>query len=488
MKDHPKGPIDSTAEVWAMFRFRIIAGLLAAPPPRGELRLSLRALAEREWQHPLSAKPLRFSWKTLESWYYAAIHGGDDPIAKLRRTPRSDRLRQPSISEESAKRIRGIWTAHSDWTMQLISDELAAQIKKYQPGERVPSYPSVCRFLKKHGLYRRRKRKTGGGMSELVPKEQRAFEVDRVNALWHLDFHQGSRKVLMPDGHWWTAHAMGILDDHSRLAVHLQWYLSQDTEDLVHAFGQGLMKCGIPRALMSDNGAAMTSTEFTRGLERLGILHQRTLPYHPAQNGKQERFWKTMEGRLMALLSSRKDLDLPFLNKATQAWVEKDYNLRLQSEIGMTPREAYLSHRDAGREPPTSRMLRQSFTRDEMRSVRRSTGTITISRVIFEIPSVYRHLERVRVRYQIWDLTRAWLVDPHDDLVLCRLYPEDRAENADGIRAVTKTTAEMQSDALASSAKEELPEMMKRLMKDYETDTPYPGYLSSPKRRKEEQR
>ena len=33
--------------------------------------------------------------------------------------------------------------------------------------------------------------------------------------------------------------------------------------------------------LMSDNGSAMTSAEFTEGLERLGILHQPTLPYSP---------------------------------------------------------------------------------------------------------------------------------------------------------------------------------------------------------------
>ena len=39
---------------------------------------------------------------------------------------------------------------------------------------------------------------------------------------------------------------------------------------------------------MSDNGAAMTATEITEGLARLGILHQTTLPYSPYMNGKQE--------------------------------------------------------------------------------------------------------------------------------------------------------------------------------------------------------
>ena len=46
-------------------------------------------------------------------------------------------------------------------------------------------------------------------------------------------------------------------------------------------FVAGLQKRGLPRAAMSDNGSAMTATEITEGLARLGILHQTTLPYSP---------------------------------------------------------------------------------------------------------------------------------------------------------------------------------------------------------------
>ena len=43
--------------------------------------------------------------------------------------------------------------------------------------------------------------------------------------LWHLDFHHGSLKVLTPGGQWLRPIALGILDDHSRLCCHVQWYL-----------------------------------------------------------------------------------------------------------------------------------------------------------------------------------------------------------------------------------------------------------------------
>ena len=52
--------------------------------------------------------------------------------------------------------------------------------------------------------------------------------------------------------------------------AHLQWYLSETTEDLVHGFSQGIQKCGLPRAAMSDNGSAMLAEEFTRGVTAAG--------------------------------------------------------------------------------------------------------------------------------------------------------------------------------------------------------------------------
>jgi hypothetical protein len=74
---------------------------------------------------------------------------------------------------------------------------------------------------------------------------------------------------------------LGIIDDHSRLLCHLQWYLDETAESLIHGLCQAFMKRGRPRALMTDNGAAMVAEETTNGLAMLGVLHQTTLPYSP---------------------------------------------------------------------------------------------------------------------------------------------------------------------------------------------------------------
>ena len=61
--------------------------------------------------------------------------------------------------------------------------------------------------------------------------------------------------------------------------------------------------------LMTDNGSAMMAAEFKEGLQRLGVMHEKTLPYSPHQNGKQEAFWGHLEGRLMEMLEQRSGLD-----------------------------------------------------------------------------------------------------------------------------------------------------------------------------------
>ena len=104
-----------------------------------------------------------------------------------------------------------------------------------------------------------------------------------MNALWHLDFHHSSLRVLLDKGRWVYPLLLGIIDDHSRLCCHAQWYLAEGAEELCHGLCQALQKRALPRALMSDNGSAMLAAETTEGLARLGIVHETTLPYAPFQ-------------------------------------------------------------------------------------------------------------------------------------------------------------------------------------------------------------
>ena len=140
----------------------------------------------------------------------------------------------------------------------------------------MPSYSTIRRFLEAHGLEKRRpltSRLTAGALlaeARLEQREVRSYEAEYVGGLWHWDFHHGSRKVLTPRGEWRTPFLLGILDDRSRLACHLQWYLAETAQNVAHGLSQAIQKRGLPRAAMSDNGAAMTAAEIAEGLARLG--------------------------------------------------------------------------------------------------------------------------------------------------------------------------------------------------------------------------
>jgi transposase InsO family protein len=421
-------------------RFSIIGALLAAPPPKRALRATLKELAGREWRHPITGTPVRFGVSTIERWLYKSRREQNDPVNVLRRRRREDAGVQASMTAPLRQALIAQYHAHKSWSSQLHHDNLVARAEAQPELRPVPSYATIRRFLAAHGLTKRRamtSRQTQGALvaqARLEAREVRSYESEFVAGLWHWDGHFGSRKILTPRGEWQTPLLFCVIDDHSRLVCHLQWYLSESSQNIAHGLSQAMQKRGMPRAAMSDNGAAMTATEITEGLVRLGILHQTTLPYSPYQNGKQEALWGSVEGRLMAMLEGVDDLTLARLNEATQAWVEHDYNRKHHSEINDTPLARFLAGPTVARPCPDAATLRLAFTRAERRRLRKSDGTIVIEARRFEVPNQYRHLNELEVRFAAWDLTQVHLVDPHTGAVLCRLFPLDKAANASGQR------------------------------------------------------
>jgi len=273
-----------------------------------------------------------------------------------------------------------------------------------------------------------------------------------------------------------TPMLMCVIDDRSRLVCHLQWYLDETACSLIHALCQAFMKRGLPRALMSDNGAAMVAEETTTGLAALGIVHQTTLPYSPYQNAKQESFWGRVEGRLLAMLEGESGLTLDALNLATQAWVEQEYHRSKHSEINVTPLQHYLAGPNVARVCPSSETLQNSFRVEVLRRQRRSDGTVSLEGVRFEIASSYRTLEQVHLRYARWDLSRVDLVDARTGAILCPVKPLDKSANATGQR---RRLAPLPVDLTPLKPKG-LPALMTQLLADYAATGVPPAYLTMP--------
>ena len=437
----------------AEFRFAVIAELLASPPTEGELTQRLDDLCKKDWKDPITGHLMRLSRTTIERWYYLAKKT-DSPVEALFPKRRHDDRSCKMITPEMITELERSYGEFPQWTIQLHYDNFrvwALQNEVYL----IPSYTTIRRLFRRRAWRR---------CKQIRPKEIRPYENPYVGGLWHLDFHHGRRLVIAPTGKKLVPICLCILDDCSRICAHVQWFFHEDTKVLVHGFAQALLKRGMPRALLSDNGAAMTSLEFTQGLGRLGIKHELTLPYSPHQNGKQESFWGSLEGRLMAMLDAEPNLSLEKLNQATSAWIEMEYNRKVHSSLKMAPIDRWQQSKSVIRKSPPLTDIRKAFRREVDRRVRRSDGTFMLEAVRFEVPQQYRALDVVTVHYPQWDLSQIDLVDPKTKAILCPVYPVDLEKNSNQARRLLEEAPSPQPHTVTK------PKLLEKYIEDYSAE------------------
>ena len=203
----------------------------------------------------MTGRDVHFTAVTIERWYYMARRQRDDPVGALRRALRKD-CGKVSLSAAVAERLMLQYHNYPHWSYQLHYDNLAALVKANPSLGLLRSYSTVKRYMQAHGLVRKPTPRPKGRPGEARAEERRqtrevrSYEAEYVGSLWHFDFHHGSKKVLTQSGQWLRPIALGILDDHSRLCCHIQWYLSETACDLVHGLSQAIQKRGLPRAAL----------------------------------------------------------------------------------------------------------------------------------------------------------------------------------------------------------------------------------------------
>jgi putative transposase len=125
------------------------------------------------------------------------------------------------------------------------------------------------------------------------------------------------------------------------------------------------------------------------------------------------------------------------------------------------------------RECPATAALTAAFRIEVIRRQRRSDGTVSLEGARFEIPSRYRHLERVHLQYARWDLSLVDLVDPRTGSILCPVKPLDKSANANGQR---RRLAPAAVD-LSSLPPKGLPALITELLAEYAATGVPPAYL-----------
>ena len=456
-----------------LFRYGIISELLSRPPDKGELAARLREIAEKSYTQPWNNEVINISVRTLERWY-ASARKNARPSEILQPKLRIDRGEYRSLTDEHKSFLSDFRLKYPFWSIQLMYDNLVlipCEIK-------VPSYSTVLRYFHQLGFY---SNKTNGRKNKA--KEVRSFEVEYVGQMWHMDFHKGSRMIVDENGEFKTPICMAIIDDKSRLVCHAQWFVNETAEVLVHGFIQAILKRGLPRTFYSDNGSAMKAEEFKAGLAFLDIKQEKTLPYSPYMNGKQESFWQPLEGRLMKMLHKHKRITLDILNTVTQAWVEQDYHVKVHSEINQTPFDRFFNSKNVFRPAPEYNDLKCSFRIKITRIIRKTDATITLDGVRFQIPQCYAHMESLLLRYARWDLGEAEILCPDTHKSLCFISPVNKLLNSNAARKDIEEKLPYQEvsiqdeDGFLDLDTYQLPPLLAHCLKKHAQQYPLSGYI-----------
>lgn len=170
------------------------------------------------------------------------------------------------------------------------------------------------------------------------------WEREHPNELWHIDL-KGPFFLHGASGGIRTCHFVALVDDHSRFLLGIRAVPTKEAVPILALLEEAIELCGIPHALMTDNGTPFVAivrsmlSRFQRTLAELAIRHIRTQIDTPWTNGKIEAFWATLQAEV---LDRQRLDDLPAADAAVMAYAGYYNYHRLHGELGWrTPAERF---------------------------------------------------------------------------------------------------------------------------------------------------
>jgi transposase InsO family protein len=156
------------------------------------------------------------------------------------------------------------------------------------------SHSAIERLLARHGTSRPSVARVPG------PR----YERGSPNELWHVDL-KGPFFFQSRHGPVQSCHFVALVDDFSRFLVGVRALPTRHAAPILATLEEAMELCGVPLALMSDNGTPFVIliegllTRFQRTLAELSIRHIRTQIDTPWTNGKVEAFWATLQAEVL---------------------------------------------------------------------------------------------------------------------------------------------------------------------------------------------
>ena len=375
----------------ALFRFGLISPLLPLTE-EGKLKEKIQEQADRIWTLP-DGRLRKFGFSTIEAWYYAYKRGGLDV---LKDKQRHDKGTYRAINEPLISEIEVILNQHPKLSSANIIELL---VEKKIVVDSFPSDTTLYRYIRSQ-----RPPKT----QQTCGKERRAFEAPHAGSLWQTDIMYGPHVTFRTKAHRYQqkqTYLVAIIDDHSRLCCHAEFYLEQTLASVIDTFKKACQKRGVPERFYCDHGQVFISSQLSRIGAVIGsvILHPQVRD--AAAKGKIERFFKTVrDSFLNKLMNLDPPKTLELLNQKFASWIETSYNNKHHSGIGQSPMQKWLLSAHNIRLLPLNDDSELLFMLEVKRKVKKD-GTFSLHASIFETQCSLVG-KQILVRYNPFDITR----------------------------------------------------------------------------------
>jgi putative transposase len=372
----------------AVFRFGVIFPLLENDVSEmwGEKERILRVQVSKDWNIPYSNKSY-MSKATILNWYKKYLDGGKK-IEALYPSDRGDKGKNRTLDEETTNALILFRKENPKISVTRLLEKAKSQ-KIIPPGNKV-SLESVYRILRSHKLDIKKKK-----------EDMRKFEVQMSNDLWQSDCMHGPK--ILHEGKMCKTYLFAIIDDHSRLIPHGQFYFKENVENYLDCFWTAMKKRGVPRKLYVDNGPSFRSHRVQLGCAAIGIGLSYARPYRPQGKGKIERYFRTVRGQFLPELPENITLDK--LNDLFTHYVEDIYHKRRHGTTGETPINRYLDDGKTLRRAPDN--LPDFFRKKETRIVN-NDRTVKLDGQLFEAP-IGLIGQQVTLRFESYDRIEVFL-------------------------------------------------------------------------------
>ncbi len=216
----------------ARFRFGVISDLVGAVRLEpGEAARLIQEKCEQRYNIPYSPRT-RISEPTLRRWIGQYANSGRK-LESLYPANRNDQGKSRRVDDETMAALIRLRRQNPSVPVERIIKEMREK-SLITPG--LTLYQSTAyRILRQAGLT---------GRPTATQTDRRRFEAEYPNDIWQSDVMHGPSVAV--DGKLRKTYLIAVLDDHSRLLPHAEFFLSERLLSWLDTFRQALLTRGLP--------------------------------------------------------------------------------------------------------------------------------------------------------------------------------------------------------------------------------------------------